>query len=217
MMQPVALLYRAEVRPSKLELVAAWLPTRSWYDGPSAPPASAVSKVCSFRFDDPEGEVGVETMLVRVGHGPTLQVPLTYRGAPLSGADKHLIGTAEHSVLGPRWVYDGCGDPVYAGVLAAAILTGGGQAEELVDFDGRLETRSPVMSVRGSGTPSADVPAIRTIDSVDPGDPTLIVAGSVELAVVRVLSAAAEPASLALTGTWPGQPTRCVLATLRSA
>jgi hypothetical protein len=207
----VALLYRAEVRPSKLELLAAWLPTRSWYDGPSAP---SVSKVCSFRFDDPDGEVGVETMLVHVDHGPTMQVPLTYRGAPLTGADEHLIGTAEHSVLGPRWVYDGCGDPVYAAVLATAILTGGSQAEELVDFDGRLESRAPVMPVRGTGTPGTDVPAIRTVDSVDPGDPTVISAGSIALAVVRLLDAAVEPISLALTGTWPGQPTPRVLATI---
>ena len=213
-MLPVALLYRAELRPTKAELMAAWLPTRAWYDGPSV---ASVSKVCSFRFDDPEGEVGVETMLVRVGDGPTLQVPLTYRGAPLSGADEHLIGTTEHSVLGPRWVYDGCGDPVYAAVLAAAIVAGGSQAEELVDFDGRLEARAPVMTVRGSGTPGADVPAIRAIDSLDPADPTVISAGSVELGVVRVLSADVEPAAFTLTGTWPGQPSPWVLATIRNA
>jgi hypothetical protein len=46
-------------------------------------------------------------------------------------------------VLGPRWVYDACADPVYAAVLAGAILGGTRQAEELVEVDGRLEHREP--------------------------------------------------------------------------
>ncbi len=62
--------------------------------------------------------MGVETLLVRVGEGPVLQVPLTYRGAPLPGGESALVGTMEHSVLGPRWVYDGTGDPVYVATLA---------------------------------------------------------------------------------------------------
>ena len=40
-------------------------------------------------------------------------MPVTYRDAPLPGADAWLIGTMDHSVLGKRWVYDGVGDPVY--------------------------------------------------------------------------------------------------------
>ena len=53
-------------------------------------------------------------MLVAVGDGPVYQVPMTYRGMPLDGADAFLIGTTDHSVLGRRWVYDACGDPVFA-------------------------------------------------------------------------------------------------------
>lgn len=37
-------------------------------------------------------------------------MPLCYRGAPCDDGDRWLIGTAAHSVLGKRWVYDGCGD-----------------------------------------------------------------------------------------------------------
>jgi hypothetical protein len=37
---------------------------------------------------------------------------MTYRGSPLAGADDALIGTAEHGVLGTRWLYDGVRDPV---------------------------------------------------------------------------------------------------------
>ena len=43
--------------------------------------------------------------------------------------------------------------PVYASVLATAILTGAGEAEEIASVDGRGERREPSMSVRGSGTP----------------------------------------------------------------
>jgi len=39
------------------------------------------------------------------------------------------------------WVYDGCGDPVWATALATTMLTGGTQAGEFVDMGGRLEAR----------------------------------------------------------------------------
>jgi hypothetical protein len=81
-------------------------------------------KVADYRFDDPAGEVGVETILWRTDRGAILQTPLTYRAAPLADAETHLIGTSEHSVLGRRWVYDGCGDHVWAATLAETILTG---------------------------------------------------------------------------------------------
>jgi hypothetical protein len=89
--------------------------------------------VAGFRFDDPAGEVGIETMLVSADGEIVYQVPLSYRGAPLPDRDAWLIGTSEHSVLGRRWIYDACGDPVYAAALAGVILAGTGQAEELVE------------------------------------------------------------------------------------
>src|SRR5262249_42680466 len=98
----MAILHRADLRPTKLELLAGRLPGPSSYPGPSTP---GLSGVASYRFDDPAGEVGVETMLVRSGDGPILQAPLTYRSAPLDGAEAWLLGTCEHSVLGRRWVY----------------------------------------------------------------------------------------------------------------
>jgi hypothetical protein len=106
----VALLHRAELHPTKLGLLAGWLPGRRWYREQSA---ADLVRVASYRFDDPAGVVGIETMLVMAGAGPIYQVPLTYRGAPLDGGDGWLLGTAEHSVLGRRWVYDACGDRLY--------------------------------------------------------------------------------------------------------
>src|SRR5690242_12066121 len=102
----MALVHRAVLRPDKLQLLTGWLPGRPWYPGTAA---AGLEKVASFRFDDPDDRVGIETMLVHAEGGPLVQVPLTYRDAPLAGAEAWLVGTAEHSVLGTRWVYDGCG------------------------------------------------------------------------------------------------------------
>src|SRR3954469_8106560 len=98
--------------PTKLELLTEWLPRQHWYVGEGPP---TLSKAGGFRLDDPAGEVGIEFLLVtdRAGGDETTYfVPLSYRGAPLDGADDALVGTAEHGVLGTRWIYDGAHDPV---------------------------------------------------------------------------------------------------------
>ena len=181
----MALVHRATVDPSKQELVEAWLPTRPWAQG-----LEITKKLAEYRFDDPAGEVGVETIVFATGDGTTVQVPLTYRAAPLEGADDFLVGTSEHSVLGPRWVYDGCGDPVWAATLAAAILTGGSQVQMYLEEDGRRIDIPPRMTVQGSGTPGAEVPAITAVDSArDDGATTVVRTGDVELVVARLLGA----------------------------
>jgi hypothetical protein len=99
--------------PSKLELLAGWLPRQPWYRATRRPPA--LSRAGGFRLDDPAGEVGIEFAFVTdgaEGEGTTYSVPMTYRGAPLAGADAGLLGTSEHGVLGRRWVYDAAYDPV---------------------------------------------------------------------------------------------------------
>jgi hypothetical protein len=207
----MAILYRAEITPGKLELLNRWLPDRPWYHGPAAPD---LERVTSYRFDDPAGEVGVETLIVRTPGGPLLQTPLTYRAAPLDHADEFLIGTMSHSVLGQRWVYDACGDPVYAATLAATIITGSSQAEEFVEVDGELRLRAPSIAVLGSGI-AATIPT--DLISVDDLDPTVIVTDSVELSVVRVLpsgGAALDDERGTLVATWDGQPAPLLLATL---
>ncbi|TYB50649.1 1,4-alpha-glucan branching protein [Nonomuraea sp. PA05] len=121
----MAVIHRTELKPTKLELLTAWLPTRPWYRGG----APELVKAGGFRLDDPEGAVGIEFMVVTDVSGPepaSYLVPLTYRGAPLDGAEHALVGTMEHGVLGRRWAYDGCHDPVLVGQLLALI---GGKAE----------------------------------------------------------------------------------------
>ncbi|MFV2022943.1 CG0192-related protein [Micromonospora sp. LOL_023] len=199
----MALLHRAELRPTKLELLAAWLPGRDWYQDPGA---GELTRVAAYRFDDPAGQVGIETFLVRPGDGPVYQVPLTYRGAPLVGAEQWLIDTVEHSVLGRRWVYDGCGDPVYVAALASAIVADTGQATEFIEVDGELVGRAPSMEITSTGTAGVDVPVIGTIRRVISGDRTVIGTDTVELTVLRRLGTAQLTGDAVLTGAWAGQP-----------
>src|SRR4051812_5332793 len=103
----------ATITPTKAELIAEWIPRQPW--GPEA--ADAVEVIGAFRFDDPDGRVGMETHLVSA-RGVTLQVPLTYRDAPLDGAEGALITEMHHSALGNRWVYDGLRDPMFVLMLA---------------------------------------------------------------------------------------------------
>lgn len=178
----MAIVHKATLSPSKQELLESWLPTRSWGSG-----RTVAGKLAEYRFDDPAGEVGVETILWRTDDGAVLQTPLTYRAAPLEGAERYLIGTSEHSVLGHRWVYDGCGDPVWAATLIAAILTGGTQAQVFLEQDGERVDVPPRMQVRGSGGTS-NLPEVSSVDSViDEGTVTLVRAGDLELTLARVV------------------------------
>lgn len=204
----MALIHQATLRPTKLELLTDWLPGRDWHAGQTG----EVLRVASFRFDDPAGAVGIETLLVRVGDGPIFQVPLTYRDAPLSDGDDWLLGTSEHSVLGKRWIYDGAHDPCYATTLASAILGNAGQAEQFVQVDDRLEPRAPDMEIASDAPEGATTPAVAAIQRVTDGDPTVIVTDTVELTVVRGLHTGAELTGTVLTGTWPGQTTPVPLA-----
>ena len=52
---------------------------------------------------------------------------MTYRPEPLADAEDALMGEMQHTVLGTRYVYDGCHDPVFVGELVRAVLTGGTQ------------------------------------------------------------------------------------------
>ena len=141
----MAILHRATLTPTKPEALAAWLPHQVW-----APDGGELELVGAFRFDDPDGQVGLEVHLVRLD-GVLLQVPLTYRGAPLLGGEPFLVTTMDHTALGKRWVYDGLGDPVFTSTLAAAALTGTGQAVGVVEDGGRRLVVPSAVRLGGGG------------------------------------------------------------------
>ena len=141
----MAILHRATITPTKLELAAAWL-DRQRLGG-----TGGVEMAGSYRFDDPDGAVGIEALLVRRA-GEVFHLPVTYRGAPLDGADAHLITTMEHSVLGRRWVYDAAGDPVALGCYAAALAGRQQQAVfELWDGDTMVGHRPQTVTLTAAG------------------------------------------------------------------
>ena len=112
----------ATLSPAKLELLASWLPVQPWYLDHGREPELA--RAGGFRLDDPRGEVGIEFMVVTDGSGARVAsylVPMTYRASALASADGALIGTAEHGVLGRRWIYDGVHDSVLVAQLVALI------------------------------------------------------------------------------------------------
>lgn len=146
-MAAMAIIHQTAMTPTKVELLTPWLPGRPWYLGDGAGPRLA--KAGGFRLDDPEGKVGLEFMAVSDvagGEPVTYHVPLSYRDAPLPGADDALIGTAEHGVLGTRWVYDGTRDPVLVREVFALLLGNTSpQAQNISD------TVDPSVSIAISG------------------------------------------------------------------
>lgn len=148
----MAVIYKTTMTPSKLELLAAWLPRQPWYIGTASEPH--LTKAGGFRLDDPQGEVGIEFMVVTDNSGErprSYHVPLSYRGAPLDGADRALIGTSEHGVLGRRWVYDGTHDPVLVAQLLDLLQ---GRAEP----QAQSETDTPRPPSRVTSLESASPP-----------------------------------------------------------
>ncbi len=148
----------ATLTPTKLELVQRWMGDQRWYAAKGREPR--LRTLARWRLDDPDGEVGIETLVVVDEGGDeavVYQVPLTYRGEPLAGADHALLGTMEHSVLGRRWVYDGPHDPVFAAQLLE--LVQGRATPQSSQTSGRAEE-----SVAGVPHPSWG-PAIRAVSS----------------------------------------------------
>lgn len=159
----MAILHRASITPTKLEIVELWLDRQPW--GGSGP----IEQVGSFRFDDPDGQVGVESLLVRRGDR-VLQVPMTYRGEPLAGAEQHLITTMEHTALGTRWVYEASGDPVAIGCFTRA-LAGEQEQATLQRYDGDtlIEHLEPDTRIHRESGKASDAGALKLAQVL--GDP----------------------------------------------
>ncbi|MFJ9076253.1 1,4-alpha-glucan branching protein [Streptomyces sp. NPDC102278] len=219
----MAIIHKTTMSPGKLELLGAWLPDRPWYLPTGAEPDLA--RAGGFRLDDPAGEVGIEFMVVTddSGERPTAyHVPLTYRGAPLDGADAALIGTSEHGVLGTRWVYDGAHDPVLVAELLALF-----QGRAVPQRQSESDTPDPSVTARfdGPGLPAL-LPAERpeVSDSARGTDVRVAGPGQARLAFARVLTPLAPDAGPAgaaggVTAGWSapdGAAHRGVFASLHS-
>jgi hypothetical protein len=204
----MALFHRATLSPTKAELIADWLPSQPW--GP--PPDTPVEVIGSFRFDDPDGRVGLETHLVDAG-GLLLQVPVTYRDEPLDDAT-HLITEMHHSVLGTRWVYDGLRDPRFVIMLAAVAMTGQGEALGMAVYDGRWHIAPTNVRIQGGGWSLERVPVDEFELDADGATGSVLHNERFELTVYRRPTGGARPV-MGLTATWDGRSEPVVLAAVR--
>ncbi len=204
----MGLFHRATITPSKPELVERWLRATDLADE-----SATIEHIGAFRFDDPLGEVGIETFLANVD-GTLVQVPLTYRGSALPGADAALVGTTEHSALGTRWVYDGLGDPLYPVMLAAVTMTGQGEALGMVEDDGRWVVAPAAVRIRGGGwtTERVVVDGFETVEQFDDG--VMFRNEGFDLRFYRSPTHPAEE-PMELTATWGGRPEGALLASVQ--
>lgn len=133
----MAIIYQAELSPSKPEILRTFLESRSWGE------SGEVEVLGAYRFDDPDGEVGIECHLVRVGE-TIFHLPLAYHAQQVADAEEALIGVLQHPVLGERFVYDGLGDEVALDCFRRALCGEQEQAAlEIHGTDGEWLETSP--------------------------------------------------------------------------
>lgn len=205
----MAIFHLATITPEKDELLAAWIPTQAW--GPAS--AERGDLIGSYRFDDPEGRVGMESFLFASG-GTLFHVPLTYRDEPLDGADDALVTKMEHSALGTRWVYDGLRDPRCVVMLAAVSLTGQGEALGMAFVEGRWFIAPTGVRIRGGGWSKGPVAVDPLVLDAEDATTPVLRNDRFEMTVYRRPVAGPLP-DIGLTATWESNDTPVVLAEVR--
>jgi hypothetical protein len=206
----MSLIHRTTLKPTKLELLTDWLPSRPWYRGGAGQPS--LTKAGGFRLDDPAWEVGIEFMVAADG-STAYQVPLTYRGSPLAEIGDALIGTLEHGVLGRRWVYDGTRDPVLVRQLVALIQ---GKAEPQAQSQSDTPDLTVLSWAAADGT--LDVGGFTASDDAEGTTVSVSAAGELAVRIHRVLrpvtgDGAAPGAVSATWGLADGTRARGIFAT----
>jgi len=217
----MAIIHSTTMSPTKLELLASWLPAQPWYLDQGREPD--LVRAGGFRLDDPDGEVGIELMVVTDGSGEravTYLVPMTYRASALASADGALIGTAEHGVLGRRWIYDGVHDPVLVAQLVALIQGDAEpQAQSVSDTPDPTVISKPVTSGSLTSVESAVVnEPSGTALRVETADADGVRGGQLVIRLSRILqpdgaAAPVIPSATVASATEAAQP--CLTATWR--
>jgi Maltokinase N-terminal cap domain len=163
----------ATLTPEFRWFVPRWVARQPWYAGDATPELRPVG---FFRFEDPDGEVGIETHVLTDGNA-IYQIPMTYRRAPLPGvAEAALISVSEHSVLGTRWIYDATADPVWRAALLRLIRSGGCSDPSMKKGAiGPVTARGQLLAATGFDDKLAVIDLRRMLTGNDPED----LAGSV--------------------------------------
>jgi hypothetical protein len=160
----------ATLVPHFRDFLPAWVARQPWYLGAGVP---SLSPVGFFRFEDPAGEVGIETHLVTDG-AVVYQIPMTYRGRPIPDgaleAPAPVIAMAEHSVLGTRWIYDATADPVWVSELLRLVRTDGISDSSSKRGVGQAEARGVLLTSRNWSADTVTIDLRRVPGPSDPAD-----------------------------------------------
>ncbi|PWH05725.1 hypothetical protein DEO23_10975 [Brachybacterium endophyticum] len=158
----MAIIHRAELTPSKNEILHGLLTARGWLE------PGEFTVLGAYRFDDPAGQVGIECHLVRSGE-IVFHLVLSYRDAPLEDEDADLVATMEHSVLGTRYIYDGLEDEVALDCFLRAIAGAQDQADLDVYENGELvEHRPQSIRLRREVDAGVEVPSVEQLEGGAP-------------------------------------------------
>ena len=106
-------------------LLATWMPRQRWYPAKGRGVSQQLLGALALDSSDPGADVEVVSLVVALDSGDradVVQVPLTYRTAPLPGAEGAFLGRLDDG----RHVYDGPHDPAYVAALMASLDTPAG-------------------------------------------------------------------------------------------
>jgi predicted trehalose synthase len=199
--------------PATLErLLHAWMPAQRWY--PAKGRGVGLRGLGASPVEGTEDGVELRVHVVGLDSGDRLdvvQVPLTYRSAPLPGGEHALVGVTEDDGTGTRWVYDAPHDPAYVSALLRSLTVPDG-GTVVVDGPSRVlrgEQSNTSIIVEPAGAEPMIVKVFRTLHAgANPDVEVLAALTRVGCAYVPSLrgwlegswSASAEPDAPAVAG-----------------
>ncbi|HWR86137.1 MAG TPA: phosphotransferase, partial [Rhodoglobus sp.] len=114
----LALLWNMTLVPAEPGFLAPWMSRQRWFANKGGLPVLEDIGRVELTSSEPGVRVGIHLLLDHTAGKPSLyQVPLTYRDAPLEGAEAAMVG-----MLGPVYVYDGPYDQAFTSALLEVVL-----------------------------------------------------------------------------------------------
>ncbi len=140
------------------------MPAQRWY--PAKGRGVALRRLGEIEMTDPAGEADIEVQVIGLDSGDRLdvvQVPLTFRNAPLAGAEHALVGTTGTDRSGTRWVYDAPHDPAYVTALLASLDHPAGRRVPVAKRSSVLRGEQSNTSIIVESDPEVIVKVFRTL------------------------------------------------------
>ena len=160
---PMAVIQKATLQPTKLELIAGSASFASWFDGDAAELAQVGAFLVRIIW---RAGSACRCCSCRPGRGAGVADPDDVPGQAARRCGRRTDGRdVAFGARPPLRVLDGCHDPAFVGELVLPpCSTGGTEVDEVVEIDGEAITMPKSMAVRGSGTAGATVPDLGPLD-----------------------------------------------------